>query len=392
MNEETGLTTVPTQAPPALPTLSNSFPDEKKLDLSKYNDAQRKRIAEIVAANPVIDSTVVTRFGAEAQEQMNRYLDELMHGIRTSEVGVAGELTMDLSRSIRAMKLAKMKREADGKDWSARTFGRVPVLGRWTSAIRRFQLTHRQITKHFSEIEEKARKEMASLHASNINLDRLAEKTLENLNDLEIQLAAGQAVLMRSRSEFVQRRNELAMVDDPIALAALRDQAEQINAFESRLLRMHLAFMDALTSLPQIRLNQEAARIEMRNIMDTVLFDLPRLKSAILRVASLNKIMEASRTNEARRDLTRKISAIGAEALDSAYTRAKESQGTGAEDVAILAAAADRLLETVAKGVTLDEINRSKRDAAHRQLGEIKAKLLTGLAESAKQLAAVQGA
>jgi uncharacterized protein YaaN involved in tellurite resistance len=310
-----------------------------------------------------------------------------MQGIRTSEVGVAGELTLELARSIKSMKLEKMKREAGGRDWKAKTFGRVPLIGRWTSAMRNFQLTHQQITRHFSAIEDKARREMGTLQATNSKLDRLAEKTLENLNELEVQLAAGQSVLMRARTEFARRRAALETVQDAIALTALRDEAEQINAFETRLLRMHIAFMDALTSLPQIRVNQEAARIEMRNIIDTVLFDLPRLKSAILRVASLSRIMEASQTNEARRELTRKIGTIGAEALDAAYTRAKESQGAGAEDVAALAETADKLLETIAKGVTLDEINRQKREAAHRQLGELKTKLLAGLSEGAKKLA-----
>ncbi|SPF53538.1 hypothetical protein SBF1_6780002 [Candidatus Desulfosporosinus infrequens] len=150
---------------------------------------------------------------------------------------------------------------------------------------------------------------------------------------------------------------------------------------------MHIAFTDALTAIPQIRVNQEAARIEARNIMDTVLFDLPRLKSAIIRVASLNQIINASKANEARRELARQIGSIGAEALDEAYTRAKQSQGNGMEDVAVLAATADKLLETIAKGVQIDEENRQKRQMAERQLGDIKGKLLEGLRANARDVA-----
>ena len=387
MNDETLTPTVIPPTSATLPTLNNALTEERKLNLSKFTDEQRDRIRSIATATPVLDSGAVMRFGADAQERMNAYLDELMKGVRTAEVGVAGELTIELARNIKAMNLHKMKREAAGQDWVARTFGRIPIVGKWASAIRYFQLMHQQITKHFTLIEEKARREMGSLAGHNSKLDRLAEKTLQNLNDLEIYLAAGQAVLMRARNEFIQKRDALAASQDPIALTALRDSAEQINAFETRILRMHIAFTDALTSLPQIRINQEAARIEMRNIMDTLLFDMPRLKSAILRVASLNQIMRASQANEARRTLARQIGSIGSEALDAAYTRAKESQGSGAEDVAVLAAAADRLLETIQKGVALDEANRMKREEAHRSLGEIKDKLLVGLSESAQQLA-----
>jgi uncharacterized protein YaaN involved in tellurite resistance len=387
MNDEILTQTVTSLTPAPFPTLTNALTEERKLNLSKFTEEQRDRIRSIAAATPVLDSGAVMRFGADAQERMNAYLDELMQGMRTSEVGVAGELTIELARNIKAMNLNKMKREASGQDWVARTFGRVPIVGKWASAMRYFQLTHQKITKHFTAIEEKARREMGLLAGHNSKLDRLAEKTLQNLNDLEIYLAAGQAVLMRARNEFIQKRDVLAATQDPIALTSLRDAAEQINAFETRILRMHIAFTDALNSLPQIRINQEAARIEMRNIMDTLLFDMPRLKSAILRVASLNQIMRASKTNEARRALARQIGSIGAEALDAAYTRAKESQGSGAEDVAVLAATADKLLETIAKGVALDETNRAKREEAHRHLGEIKDKLLSGLSVSAQQLA-----
>ena len=167
----------------------------------------------------------------------------------------------------------------------------------------------------------------------------------------------------------------------------LRDDVEQINAFEARLLRMHIGFTDALMSVPQIRLTQESARIEARNIMDTILFDLPRLKSAILRVASLKQIIDASKETQARREITRQIGVIGSDMLDEAYTKAKESQGSGAEDVAALAQTADKLLETIAKGIRLDEENRQKRQAAEQQLGEIKTKLLNGIRANAEALA-----
>jgi len=167
----------------------------------------------------------------------------------------------------------------------------------------------------------------------------------------------------------------------------LRDDAEQINAFEVRLMRMHIGFTDGLLSVPQIRLTQEAARIEARNIMDTILFDLPRLKSAILRVAALKQISDASKETEARREIAREIGTIGSEMLDAAYTKAKESQGSGAEDIAMLAQTADKLLETIAKGVRLDEENRQKRQAQEQQLGDIKSKLLDGLKQNAQALA-----
>jgi len=370
-----------------LPELAYVMKDDAKINIAKFDNQQRQRILEIASTVGVLDSAAVTGFGVEVQQRMNSFLDQLLQGIRTYEVGASGELTIELAKNIKVMNLRKMKQETDGQDWVASTFGKLPVIGKWFSALRYFQLTHQEITKHLTEIENKAQREMGKLAATNAKLDQLAEHTLENLKDLELYLAAGQSVLMRARADFNNRKNEILQSNDPIALTQLRDAAEQINAFEARLLRMHIAFTDALTAIPQIRVSQEAARIEGRNIMDTILFDLPRLKSAIIRVASLNQIISASKANEARRQLAREIGTIGAEALDEAYTRAKQSQGNGIEDVAVLAATADKLLETIAKGVQIDEDNRQKRQIAERQLGDIKGKLLEGLRANAREVA-----
>jgi uncharacterized protein YaaN involved in tellurite resistance len=159
-----------------------------------------------------------------------------------------------------------------------------------------------------------------------------------------------------------------------LAMTRLRDAAELIDAFEARVMRIHVAYSDAFVSVPQIRLTQQAGRIEIHNIMDTVQFDIPRLKSAIIRVAALNQITQASKANEARIAITRQVGSIGADALEAAYTRAKQSQGSAVEDIAMLAETADKLLATIAKGAAISEDNRRKFSEADLQLTGLRSK------------------
>ena len=365
--------------------LVNALSENQKINFTKFSDEQRKRIAQIVSTVAVLDSNAVTGFGVESQRRMNGYLDELLKGIRTSEVGEAGEITMELAKRIKSMNLPKMKAEAEGKDWFASTLGSLPLVGKQLSSIRYFIASHEEILKHLSEIENRAQRQAGKLTAANAKLDQLITVTVNNIKELELYLASGQSILLKARADFNRKKDEIDS-NDHLAIAQLRDMAEQINAFEARLLRMHVAFTDALISIPQIRLNQEAGRIEIRNIMDTILFDLPRLKSAIIRVASLKQIINASKETEARRQITRQIGEIGVEALDKAYTQAKRSQGTGAEDVAYLAATADKLLETINKGVQIDQENKQKRAQAEQDLGNIQSKLLEGLKANAEEI------
>ncbi|MDP4178113.1 MAG: toxic anion resistance protein [Bacillota bacterium] len=362
-----------------LPELKNALTNEQKINFTKFTQDERAKIAEIASTVTVLDSNAVTSFGVNEQRRMNSFLDELLKGIKSYEVGEAGEITLELAKQIKDMNLPKMKDEVNGSSWFANAFGNLPLLGKHLSAVRYFMDYHEEILKHLSEIENRAQREIGKLTANNIKLDQLVTHTIDNVKELEIYLAAGQSILMKARADFNIKKVSVSKSKDPLDLTQLHDIAEQINAFEARLIRMNIAYTDSIVSIPQIRLSQESGRIEIRNIMDTILFDIPRLKGAVIRVAALNQIMEASKETEARREITRQIGTIGADSLNAAYTKAKQSQGTGAEDVAYLAATADKILETINKGIQFNEENKLKRQQAEQQLMDIRAKLLEGL-------------
>ena len=80
-------------------------------------------------------------------------------------------------------------------------------------------------------------------------------------------------------------------------------------------------------AIPQIRTAQQAGRIEIQNTLDTILFDLPDLKAAIVRVAALQQISRAGEATAARRKIARDLQAIGVDALDQAYTTGQAEPG-----------------------------------------------------------------
>jgi uncharacterized protein YaaN involved in tellurite resistance len=281
-----------------------------------------------------------------------------------------------------------MKEEVNGESSVAGWLAKLPIVGAHFSALRHFHETRREIHEHLDRIENKAAVEMGRLQAENAAADARARETLVNLRELEVYLASGQVALLKARDEFAALKSkvEASQPPDPVLFSGLRDMAEQINAFETRLVRMNVAIADAMVTIPQIRTAQEAGRIEIRNIMDAMLFDMPRLKSAVLQVAALNQINKAAASTEARRRVAREIGQMGADALDQAYTSAKLSQGGAAADVQVLETVADRLLDTISKGAKISEDNRAKRAEAQQRIETLKAKLVEGLRASAAQL------
>ena len=379
-------------ATPALPTLPALEPEAAGLaDLSRFDEGRRQQVEGIAASVSPGDSNAVATFGAGPQRKLSGFLDQLLAGTRTDEVGVAGELVLELAADLKRLDLPAVRREAEG---AGSFLAGLPVVGKYLSAMRRFRAMHRKVADHLAEIERRAEIHLGKLKAGNAGMDRLLDATEANLRELETWVAAGGKALLRMRDGYEAERQSVlaqpAAQRDAVRVARLRDMAEQIAAFETRLVRMHVAFTRGVLSIPQIRAAQQAGRIEIQNTLDTVLFDLPDLKAAIVRAAALHQVSRAGEATAARRKIARALQELGVDALDQAYAAAKRTQGDAAADVETLSRVTDRMLATIGRGLKADQENRAKREAAVRQLGEVRARLVEGMRAHAD--AAVRGA
>lgn len=359
-----------------LPSLDLQLATSEMVDVSRFDATEMQRMGELANGVSLSDSNILATFGAEPQRKLSSVLDQLLSGTRAEDIGFAGALVTELATNIKALDLAAVKREVQG---NGSVLSQVPLIGKYYSALRRFQALRGKITAHLTTIEQKAQTHLGKLKASNAGLDRLLEATEANLRELEVWVAAGQQALVRMREIFAAERQALQTARDPVRLARLRDMAEQINAFETRLVRMHVAFTRGIVSIPQIRTAQEAGRIEIQNTLDTILFDLPDLKAAIVRVTALQRISKANDATLARRRIGRELQEIGADMLDQAYTAAKKTQGDMAGDVETLSRVTDRMLATISRGLQIDRDNQTRREQAVTQLGEVRTKLLEGM-------------
>ena len=380
-----------TQSAVAIPTLSNEIGTTDLVPLGKFDDEKRRRVAQIDQTVSLRDTNSIEGFAVAPQRKISTFLDQLLAGVKAGELGEAGEMVAELSSAVKRVDLPGMRKQAETGGRSV--MESVPVvgkaLGRFFDSAKRYQAMQKDIVDHIAKIESKATLYMGKLKSGTSNMDRLLDATEQDLRELEVWLAGGQQALLRLRAEY-QAESALAIqTRDPIHLAKLRDMSEQINAFETRLVRLSLAFTSGLLSVPQIRSAQVAGRIEFQNTMDTVLTDIPDIKRAVFQIANLRQISKATDASEARRELRRNLGVLGADMLDTVYTKAKETQGNMAADVTALANLTEKTLATIEKGAQIDVANRGKRAEAVRQIGEVKQRLIEGLTAQAQQSVAL---
>ncbi len=341
---------VSTEMTAAAPALALQLAPADMVGTARF-DASRKQQVAVIAASVAGSNTVAT-FGAGPQRKLSGFLDQLLAGVRAEEIGTAGTLVAELATGIKMLDLPGVKREVEGR---AGLLARLPIIGRTMSALRRFRAMQGQMVDHMAATERKAELHLGKLKA-NAGLDRLLDATEANLRELEVWVAAGQQILMRMRDAFEAERLALSTNHDAAGLARLRDMAEQANAFEARLVRMHAAFAHGVLAIPQIRMARQAGRTEMQDTLDALLSGLPGLKAAIARVAALHPISRAG-------------------------IQAKTVQG----DVDALSRATDKMLATVDKASQIDRDDQAKRETAVQQLGEVRERLMESLRTQAGQ-------
>ena len=359
-----------------IPELAGAYDATKRHDIATVDPALKSRALQLAGSVQRLDGATVNGYGIAVQQKANVFLDDLLGGLRTAQAGPSGALVAQMATGVRMLDIPGLRREAQGLGGA---LAGLPLVGKYVSAFARFRANHAKLVDHFQAMEAKGRQEMATLAANDSRLDAMVEQNLQSMRELEVHVLAGQEILDRERSRFSRAREVAVASGDPARIAAVRDHGETINAFEVRLLRLNMALTDSMMSVPQTRMTQSAGRIEYRNISDTLLFDLPKLKQAVIRLASLKAITDASKASDARRRLAEQMQAAGVEALEKAYVGAKESEGGALAEIERMGEIADRIVGILEKGAEIDAANRASREQAAVKLAGLKDRYMLGM-------------
>ena len=374
-------TNLPALIPQRLPTV---------ITRTSFTAAQLTEIVGIAQATSVANTASIMTFGAAPQQKLSRYLDELLGDSTIGAAGVGGEITTELSRGIDRMNLRKMRLEVDGKDMVARIFGGWPIIGKYVSALRAFMLDRSLIVAEFDRIQSRAQGEQTRLIDATSKFDGLIRHMEGMLKDVEVHIAAGEDVRDREHKVYVLERSALMAVPvsdrDPARVGRFRDHGERLIQFEVRLLNLAKAYLEGIQGIPEIRNLAKSSEIEIQNVMESILSDIPRLKRAVLQMVGLTDLRKAREGTAARRKLSNEMAEIASEASSRAYLEAKESQGDFADELDRLDRQAALLLATLKKGSEIDLANKVKRDAARDRIIVMKDTFVKNMTETQNSL------
>ncbi|RED45811.1 toxic anion resistance protein [Aestuariispira insulae] len=340
---------------------------------TEFSEDGWKRVRDLAEMVDATDSNLLLTYGAKPQREVSAVFDSLLRTVRTEDAGVGGDLVIALSRGMEEAKIREMRAELDhGGSSFAYFLNQIPLIGPWIarqiSAFLYFKHRKDFIIKHFDEMERQIAVKKDELLAANTQLDMNYEATEKNLQDLKVYIAAGEQAGLRLVAESKIRLEQAQASKDPVVVNQYRDFRGNVESFLTRIVRLHTAYANAAQNLPQIRQIQETTKIALADIVDTLLVDIPQMKQAILQLTALRTIKDARVGAEKRREISRELREITANAANDSYLEAKASQGQFETELVLLETMAAKLKETEQQARQIESQNAAAREDAHKRL------------------------
>ena len=342
--------------------------------------------AEIAKRKAEIDLTStqsIIRFGSGAQAELQAISQEMLSGVRSKDVGPAGDSLREMVTSLRGFTVDELDPNRKRSWWERLMGSAEPMAG----FMARYEAVQEQIDKITGELlqhEHTLLKDVKSL-------DKLYEKTLAFYDELALYIAAGEAKLADLDAETIPAK--LVEVDAApegqavMKAQELRDIRSARDDLERRVHDLKLTRQVTMQSLPSIRLVQENDKSLVTKINSTLVNTVPLWETQLAQAVTIHRSREASGVVKEANDLTNDLLRKNAENLRSANAEIRTELERGVFDIEAVEKANEDLIATIEDSLRIADEGKAKRAAAEQSLirmeGDLKAALASARARSA---------
>jgi uncharacterized protein YaaN involved in tellurite resistance len=374
---DTPMTTATPTVPSAVPAAGIA---PVLLDFS--DPAVRDAVAAKMAEVDLADSNSIMLFGTRAQQDVTSISDEILEGVRSKDIGPAGEALSEMLATLRGFNPKELAGDGSSGGLLGRLFGAAKPVSR---LLQRYEEVRGQIDAIGSRLDSHTGELMRDIAL----LDRLYQQTLAYFHQLAIYIGAGEALLDRLDRSVIPEREREAAAGDMAKAQALRDLRTARDDLERRVHDLKLTRQVAMQSLPSIRLIQENDKSLVNKITSVLANTVPLWRQQLAQAVTIHRSREASRTLKEATDLTNELLLANAETLKQANQEARSQIERGVFDIEAVKNANALLIATLEDSLRLtDEAKRQRVTAAaelqqcERQLRDV---LLAARAKAAAE-------
>jgi uncharacterized protein YaaN involved in tellurite resistance len=332
-----------------------------------------ERIKALVNELDLNDSQSVLFFGSKAQQQLTTVSDQMLEGVRSKEVGPAGDALSEMVAVLRGFDVERLDPN--------RKQGLLDRLMGKSKPVVRFLQEYEEVRQHIDRITDELERHKTWLLYDVTSLDRLYEANLEYFRTLELYIAAGQEKLSELDQETIPAlARAVAEGTDMVEAQNLRDLRGARDDLERRVHDLRLTRQVSMQSLPSIRLVQQNDKGLINKINSTLVNTVPLWRQQLAQAVTIYRSSQAAQTVEAATDLTNALLKANADNLKQANAEARRQIERGVFDIEVVKQANEALIETIEESLQIADEGKRARAEAAAQLQQLESELRRTLA------------
>ena len=313
------------------------------------------------------DSQSVVQYGIATQTKISDFSDNLLQEIRGKDAGHVGAALGDLMMRIKDV-------DADALSEKKGFFGKL--FGNLKAQVVKFMSRYEKLSTQIDQIVEKLETARMDLIKDITLLDKLYEKNLEHLQELDVYIEAGKLRVEEVRTTMVPEfEKRAAESNDPIDAQKLQDLNAAINRFEKKLHDMQLTRMIAVQTGPQVRLIQQNNQVLVEKVQSSVLNTIPLWKNQIVIAISLFRQRSALELQREVTDMTNQMLTKNSEMLKQGSVEIAKESERGIVEIETLQKVNADLVSTIEETLRIQAEGKEKRKLAELELGKMEDEL-----------------
>lgn len=379
MSENTGMiqlelgdTAVAVQEPQAIELPAVAPTMEAVMDIytqqAGLTEADLKAVDEFSEKIDLKDSGIILQYGAACQKKIASFSDSALEGVRTKDLGAAGDMIADLMAELKGFSVE----EKDG--------GFLGFFKKAGNEMTRLKARYDKAEVNVNKITEVLEGHQNQLLTDIVMLDKMYEMNLGYFKELTMYIMAGKKKLEKERTTTLPEMKAAAEASGQAQDAqAANDFAAMCDRFEKKLHDLELTRTISIQMAPQIRLIQNGDTLMAEKIQSTINNTIPLWKNQMVLALGMANSQQAMDAQAAVNALTNDLLAKNAETLKEGAIAIAEESEKSIVDIETVKYTNEQLIATLDEVLRIQDEGRQKRRAAEAEIGRIEAELKSKL-------------
>ena len=346
---------------------------ESSLDFNKLTEEEKKAVESFIDQFDVTNTNMVIGYGANAQNKISKFSDDVLDNVKTKDTGKVGDLLTDLTVEIKSLKV----------DLDA---GLKPGLfSSLKKKVDRLIARYNKVQNNVEVIEKELEKHKLQMMKDIELFDQMYDKNLEYFQELSLYIIAGYQKLEQMKNDVLPEMQKKAEESgDQTDIQELNDMRNMLNRFEKKLYDLKTTRIISIQMAPQIRLIQNNDAELVDKIQSSIINTIPLWKNQMVIALGISNAKKALEAQEKVTDLTNEMLKKNSEMLKQGSIDIAKQSERAIVDLDTLKKTNDDLMTTLDEIVKIHEEGRAKRTEAEVELERIEHELKEKLLEMKK--------